>query len=197
MTITHLKKYKKEIGVFSALWGFSEITIGSILHLMKIQFKGAILAGIAVMIIAIASDFIKGKGVFIILGLTAIAIKAAFFPMLSINPIIAMFVEALLAELIIGVVGNSKFSLIVFGFASLLYTFIHSVVSLGLFFGLDIYKIYYSMIESFALLIGLKESQTVWIIVFIALIHCAIGVFAALLGIKIAKKTKDKMKNEK
>lgn len=88
---------------FGALWGLIEATIGYALHFLPVLIAGSIMFPIVMYILYLATKSLGSRKAIFYVAFIAIAIKATnlFLPMLypakTINPMIAMFIQSLLA----------------------------------------------------------------------------------------------------
>ena len=95
------------LAVFGALWGVVEITLGSVLKSLDVPLSGVVLAGAGLMIALIARLFVPGKGSTLFVGIIAMFLKLFSLGGVIIGPMMSIFAEALIAELVLSGVGDS------------------------------------------------------------------------------------------
>lgn len=122
------------VAVFGVLWGTIEILLGNILHLFEIPFKGTILSSIGCIICLLGNSFInsKKKSSIIYIGLIAILIRLFSFGIFKIHIFISMFMEALLIQTIIILLGENIIGFIVSGILAVFTPYISSAIFFGI-----------------------------------------------------------------
>jgi|GEM_PF-6524042 len=103
------------MAVFGALWGLVEISLGSVFHAIDLPLSGMALSIIGVMVASIGRLFVPKRGSTIFIGVIAMILKLFSIGSAVIGPMIGIFAEALIAELILDVFG--KPSILAFIFA--------------------------------------------------------------------------------
>ncbi|MFA7075290.1 MAG: hypothetical protein WC152_01285 [Candidatus Izemoplasmatales bacterium] len=99
---------------FGALWGIVEATLGYALHLLPALIAGSIMFPLVMFILYHAYKSLGSRTAIFYVAIIAIMIKATnlFLPMLypakTINPMIAMFIQSLLAFLVIPMLSSEK-----------------------------------------------------------------------------------------
>lgn len=92
-----------KIVFFGALWGLVEATLGFALHLLPALIAGSVMFPIVMIILYQAYKSLDSRKAILFVGLVAILIKSSnlllpfLFPAKTINPMIAMFIQSLLA----------------------------------------------------------------------------------------------------
>src|SRR5512143_1595609 len=89
------------MAVFGALWGLVEISLGSVLHAINLPLSGMLLSIIGVMVAVIGRLFVSRRGSTLFIGVIAMVLKLFSIGNILIGPMVAIFVEALIAELIL------------------------------------------------------------------------------------------------
>jgi hypothetical protein len=88
---------------FGALWGLVEATLGYALHILPALIAGSIMFPIVMVILYQAYKSLDSRKAILFVGFVAILIKSSnlllpfLFPAKTINPMIAMFIQTLLA----------------------------------------------------------------------------------------------------
>ncbi|MFB0515117.1 MAG: hypothetical protein ACETWG_00755 [Candidatus Neomarinimicrobiota bacterium] len=123
------------IAVFGSLWGLSEATLGTALHLMRIPFSGLIMTAIALIIILIARAFYNAPGSTISIALLAAIIKALSISTVKVGPMIGIISEGLLAEGILTLIRPGRTGFLIAGLALGIYPLVHSIITKTILFG--------------------------------------------------------------
>ncbi len=175
--------------IVGSIWASFEIVFGSFLHNIKFPMSGTILTIIAISIMITFSLKWQEKGIILKAGIIAALMKSISPSAVLIGPMTGIFLEALIVEIVIQILGRNFFSYI---FASILAVYsvlIHKIISLLIFYGFDIVRIsknlYYFIIKQLHIA-NLSFFQALLII---SLLYVIAGIFAAITGIFIAKKS--------
>jgi ABC-type thiamin/hydroxymethylpyrimidine transport system permease subunit len=94
------------IGLFGALWGAVELTLGSVLHtvyppLASTPLTGLVLSGIGVAIALTGRHFVPKRGSILLIGTVTALLKLLSVSGVKIGPVVAILVESLLMEAIL------------------------------------------------------------------------------------------------
>ncbi len=133
--------------IFGAFWGVIEVTLGTMLQISKIPFRGTFLTLIAIFIIMVSRSFLNYKGAILSVSFTAASLKLISIVGFNITPFFAIIMEGLIAELIFLLFPYSVFSSVAAGSLILFYTLIHGLIMQGIFFGPGIYGVYITIIN--------------------------------------------------
>ena len=171
------------IGVFGALWGAVETTIGSVLHTLNVPLSGLLLTGIGIAVALIGRLFVPQRG-----SVLAIGVVAAFLKMFSIGgivilPVLGILMESLLAELILSLrarPGRGIFAAA--GGLATFWPFVHPFLTQGLLAGSGIFTIYTRTIQNGARLLGLPDTAVLAILAALILLHFLVGAVAGLIA---------------
>ncbi len=171
------------IGVFGALWGVSEMSLGSVLHTLNVPFSGVVLTGIGIAIALIGRLFVPRTGSVLFIGLVTAFLKMFSLGGIVINPMIGIVAESLLAEVALTALGQPRrLSFIVAGALATFWPFIHPFFTQGILYGAGILTIYERTLTNGARLLGLDPSAVVLILAGLIAIHLLIGSIAGLLA---------------
>ncbi len=171
------------IGVFGALWGAVEISLGSVLHTLNVPFSGVVLTGIGIAIALIGRLFVPRTGSVLFIGLVTAFLKMFSLGGIVINPMIGIIAESLLAEVALTALGQPRrLSFIVAGALATFWPFIHPFFTQGILYGAGILTIYERTLTNGARLLGLDPSAVVLILVGLIAVHLLIGGIAGLLA---------------
>lgn len=182
--------------VFAAIWAAMEITIGTALHVAKVPFRGMILAAIAVVILTAAGHFLKRRESFLLMGAVAATIKAVSAGGIFFNPLVAIFIESVIASLAFGYISSKRAASLVAGIFILFYTFVHGILMQFFFFGLGIFDIYNELLSEVGKIINLEGLNIIFLFAVIAVIHKLLGATAGFAGHRLALSTRKIMESE-
>jgi len=89
------------VAVFGTLWGLVEISLGTVLKSFRIPLSGTVLAAIGLMVAMIGRTFVPRKGSTLFVGVIAMLLKLFSLGGVILGPMIAIFAEALVAEIVL------------------------------------------------------------------------------------------------
>jgi ABC-type thiamin/hydroxymethylpyrimidine transport system permease subunit len=171
------------IGVFGALWGAAEMTLGSLLHVLNVPFSGAVLAGIGITIALIGRLFVPRTGSVLFIGLVTALLKMLSLGGIVLNPMIGIVAESLLAEVVLTLWGRPRrASFVVAGGLAVFWPFVHPFFTQGILAGQGILTVYGWTLEKGANLLGLDPSALLLILGGLVGVHLLIGIIAGLLA---------------
>jgi hypothetical protein len=174
------------IGIFGALWGLMEITIGLTLKGLRIPMGGAILTAISCVIFLTGRSFINQRGSIFLMGAVAATMKVFSVGTVIAGPFMAILIEAGMAEILVSLLGINRFSYTGTSIILCLYTIVHPFIAQGIIFGDDIYRIYLETFRTLSLLFNIDLAYLVWIIIFYAFIHIILGFMAGWLAYSLS-----------
>ncbi|MGE4265855.1 MAG: nucleoside-triphosphatase [Deferribacterales bacterium] len=179
--ITSSSKWEKG-AVAGGIWGTSEMSLGSLLHNLRIPMKGYILTFIAIILMSGINVRWRQKGLFYRAGLSSALLKL-FSPSPNlIVPAIAISVEGFLMELGARIGGNNPIGYAIGGGLALICTILHKFIRAFMMFGPNIYILYEKFFEGTAGLAGLKQIDPIWGIIALLVIYFICGVIASAIG---------------
>ena len=171
------------IGVFGAIWGAAEITLGSLLHVLNVPFSGALLAGIGITIALIGRLFVPRTGSVLFIGLVTAFLKMLSLGGIVFNPMIGIVAESLLAEVALTILGRPRrLSFVVAGAVASFWPFVHPFFTQGILAGNGILTVYGWTMEKGAKLLGLDPSALLLVLAGLIGVHLLIGIVAGLLA---------------
>ncbi len=171
------------IGVFGALWGAAEMTLGSLLHVLNVPFSGAVLAGIGITIALIGRLFVPRTGSVLFIGLVTALLKMLSLGGIVLNPMIGIVAESLLAEVVLTLWGQPRrASFVVAGGLAVFWPFVHPFFTQGILAGQGILTVYGWTLEKGANLLGLDPSALLLVLGGLVGVHLLIGIIAGLLA---------------
>lgn len=133
----------------TALWAFSEAALGGILHAFKIPFRGIFVGGSAAILISLIAYFSQQKGAVLKSTLLVILIKGIVSPHTPITAYFAVFLQGFLGEILFYNKRFFKFSALVLGILTLLFSSMQKIIILTVVFGNTLWE----SIDQFAIFI--------------------------------------------
>jgi hypothetical protein len=176
------------LGVFGALWGGVEITLGSILHTLHVPMTGAFLSAIGLLVVMVGRYFVPRVGSTLFVGVIASLLKMLSLGGIVVWPMIAIVMEALLAELVLsGLREPGRLVFMLTGAVGVFYTLVHPFLSQGLLAGRGVLFVWEILLEEGTRMFGLPLSAAVVVIGLMSLIRLIIGATAGLIAWDVAR----------
>lgn len=171
------------LAVFGALWGVVEITLGAVLKSMNIPLGGAVLAAIGLTIAMVGRLYVPKRGATLFIGAIAVMLKLFSLGGVIIGPMIGILSEALLAEIVLSLLGRpSRSGFWLAGGIGVLWTFFQPFVTGPLLYGRSFFVVWLDMLDSGSRLLGLPPSAIIWIALTLAGLHLLLGWLAGILA---------------
>lgn len=174
------------MAVFGALWGLVEISLGAVFHAIDLPLTGMALAIFGVMVACIARLFVSKRGSTLFIGVIAMVLKLFSIGSAVIGPMMGIFMEALIAELILDAFG--KPSMLAFIFASAgasLWTLFQPFVTGVLLFGRNLLVIWLDLLDMGTRVFGIPYQAALWIVIVLVSVHLLIGSIGGWLAWKL------------
>ncbi len=174
------------MAVFGAFWGLVEISLGSVFHAINLPLSGMALSIIGVMIASIGRLFVPRRGSTIFIGIIAMVLKLFSIGSVVVGPMVGIFAEALIAELILDIFPNPSMLAFIFACAgAALWTVVQPFVTGVLLFGRNLLVIWLDLLDLGARLFGLPSQAALWIVIVMAAVHFVIGGVGGWLAWKL------------
>jgi len=122
--------------VFGTLWGTVEMTAGGLLHALHVPFSGILLAAVGAAILACQRALFPVRGITLTTGCLAAGIKVFSMGGVYLNPLLAVLMEAMLAECVFCLFGTSFLAAGLAGFVMGLWSFAQGLLTLVLLYGM-------------------------------------------------------------
>ncbi len=175
------------IAVFGTLWGISEISLGSVLKSLNVPFSGAVLSAIGLTIAMIGRLFVPKKGSTLFIGVIAMLLKLFSLGGVIMGPMVAIFTEALVAEIVLSLSGKSRlFSFLLAGAFGVAWTLAQPFVTGPLLFGRSLFVVWLDLLDTGSRLLGLNETAAIWIVFSLLGVYLFIGCIAGWLSWNVA-----------
>lgn len=166
----------------TALWAFSECSLGGLMHLFKVPFTGFFIGGFAIVIIGLIAFLCDANFKTIIQStLLVILVKAAVSPQSPPAAYLAVLFQGFLGAIVFGTFGFNKISALAFGSIAMIESSIQMVISKTIFYGMSFWKaidvFFISIIKDFGL--NSKVSFSFWFIFIYVLLY---AIWGTILG---------------
>jgi len=181
------------LAVFGALWGGMEMTLGAALKSLNIPLSGVLLAALGLFIAFIARIYIPKRGSTLFVGIIALLLKLFSLGGVIIGPMMSIFMEALLAEMILSLLGASRLSFMLAGALGVSWSVVQPFVTGPLLFGRTLVDVWTGVIARAASILHLPP-HSVWLVLaaFLAvhaLAGAVVGWFAWRLGPRLRQRS--------
>jgi hypothetical protein len=182
------------IAVFGTLWGLSEISLGSALKSLNIPFSGAVLSAIGLVIALVGRAFVPKKGATLFVGVIAMLLKLFSLGGVIIGPMVAIFSEALLAEIVLSLTGTPRrFSFVLAGALGVTWSLAQPFVTGPLLFGRALFVVWLDLLDTGTRLLGLDANAALTIVAALLAIYLSIGGAAGWLSWDLSRQLKTRM----
>ena len=185
------------MAVFGALWGASEISLGAVMHSLNIPMSGMILGGIGLCIAMIGRVFVSRKGSTLFIGVVAMIMKLFSIGSVVIGPMIGIFMEAMLAEVMLTAWRKtSRLSFMLAGIAGILWTLIQPFFTGLLLFGRNLVDIWLGIIKEGTSLFGLESVEggiLMLVLAFLILSRVVVGILAGWIAWDVGKLIQERL----
>lgn len=168
--------------VMGSLWASFEIIIGSFLHNMRFPFAGTILSFASVGLIIAFIQVWKDRGLVWRAGLVAALLKSISPSAIILGPMIGIFSEALIIEMVIFLLGRNLMAYIIGGAFAVFSALLHKLVSLLLIYGFDLVIIAEELYQYISRQFGLIEGDPILVVMVVAITYFLVGGLAATGG---------------
>lgn len=170
------------IGVFGALWGGLEATLGAALHVLRVPFTGLILASAGLTIALIGRLFVPRPGSLLAIGVVTALLKAFSVGGLVFSPMLAIVVESLIAEAVVLALGVRRAGFVTAGAAALVWPVLHPLVTQTLLAGRGVWSVYLEIVRGLMRVLRLDTGALVVALAVFVALHLAAGALAGWLA---------------
>ncbi|MGD2027553.1 MAG: hypothetical protein PVI99_07030 [Anaerolineales bacterium] len=176
------------IAVFGTLWGISEMTLGGVLKSLDIPMAGMFLAAIGLTVAMVGRLFVPKRGTTLFIGVIAMLLKLFSLGGVIIGPMVGIFTEALLAELVLSIKKTpNAASLMVAGAAGVTWVVGQPFVTGPILFGRTVFVVWLDFLDTARRVLGLGNSALFIVLGLYILIHIVVGGVAGMLAWNVGK----------
>jgi ABC-type thiamin/hydroxymethylpyrimidine transport system permease subunit len=176
------------VGLFGALWGAAEMTLGSVLHLIfpplaDTFLVGLIMACIGCLIALCGRLFVARRGSILLIGVITSILKAFSPGGVKVGPIIGIMAESLLMELGLLLMPRGSYpSFALAGLLAVSWNFFHRFVMMGLFYGAGFFEVATRMVLDGSRLLGIPEKLFFLLLGLLLVVRMAAGAATGLVA---------------
>ncbi len=177
--------------VLGSIWASVEIVLGSFLHNLRLPFAGSMLACISVwLLVAFARQWYV-KGLIIRAGIIAALLKSISPSAVILGPMMGIFIEALILEMGIRLLGRNLPALLVAGGLALLGTLLQKFGKMLLIYGMDLVRLADALLEAALPQIDPETTGLLYALLLFVGVYFSAGAVAAAIGYLTGRKPKD------
>ncbi len=169
------------VGLFGALWGVVETTLGSYLNVIfpaftNTFFKGLILGSIGVCIALTGRFFVQKRGSLVLIGVVTALLKLLSPAGGRIGPMVAILMQGVMMEAASSLVRNPRrWAFVLGGALAVAWNLPHRFLMMGLLYGRSMGEVYGMLVESGSEMVGLDQSLAVLIPALLLVVRLAVG----------------------
>lgn len=176
------------LAVFGALWGLSEISLGSVLKTLNIPLSGVMLSAIGLTIALVGRVFVPKRGSTLFIGVIAMLLKLFSLGGVIIGPMVGIITEAIVAEIVLTLGGKPRRStFILAGALGVAWVLAQPFVTGPLLFGRTLFTVWLDLLDQGSRLLGLQPSAGIWILLAFLGIYLIVGGIIGWLSWDIAR----------
>jgi len=175
------------LAVFGALWGLSEVSLGSVLKTLNIPLSGVALSAIGLTIALTGRAFVPRRGSTLFIGVIAMFLKLFSLGGVIIGPMFGILTEALIAEIVLSLAGKPRraaFTLA--GALGVAWVLLQPFVTGPLLFGRTLFTVWLDLLDRGSQLLGIDPAAAIWIVLGLLAIYLVIGAIVGWLSWDIA-----------
>ncbi len=170
------------VGVFGALWGGLEATLGAALHALRIPFAGLVLGSAGMTIALIGRLFVPRAGSLLAIGIVTALLKAFSVGGFVFSPMLAIVVESAIAEAVVLAAGTRRAGFVAAGAAALAWPVVHPLVTQTLIAGRGVLAVYLEMVRGLMRWLGLEAGALAGALAVFVALHVSAGALAGWLA---------------
>ena len=176
------------IAVFGTLWGIVEMTLGGVLKSLDIPMTGVFLAAIGLTVAMVGRVFVPKRGTTLFVGVIAMLLKLFSLGGVIIGPMIGIFTEALVAELVISLKKTPNAAILMAtGALGVTWVVGQPFVTGPLLFGRTVFVVWLDFLDTARRVLGLDSSPIFIVLGLYLLIHIVVGVVAGVLAWNVGR----------
>ena len=174
------------VGVFGALWGVMEMTLGAYLHVLIPPLAdtfliGLIMASLGAVVALVGRYFVPRPGAVLAIGIITAILKTLSLGGMKIGAIVAILAEVVLMELAL-LKSPTRQRYVLAGALAVSWNFFHKFIMMRLMYGTGITEVYRKMVKEGSELLGLDANYALVIIGLLFLVRIVAGAAAGWLG---------------
>jgi hypothetical protein len=169
------------VGLFGALWGAVELTLGGVLHailppLANTFLTGVVLAGIGAAIALTGNRFVSKRGSVLLIGVVTAILKLSSIDGAKIGPVVAILVESALMEGVLWIARRPRpWAFIAAGALAVGWSLPHKFIMMRVLYGRGANEVYNKMVQEGSQMLGLDTSLALLILAILLLVRLIVG----------------------
>jgi hypothetical protein len=176
------------IAIFGTLWGIVEITLGGVLKSLDIPMSGMFLSAIGVIIAMVGRMFVPKRGTTLFIGVIAMMLKLFSLGGVIIGPMVGIFAEALIAELVLSIKETPNTAMMMAaGALGVSWVVFQPFVTGPLLFGRTVFVVWLDFLDTARRILGLGDSAMIVVLGLYVLIHIVVGIISGILAWNVGK----------
>ena len=176
------------VGVFGAVWGAVEVSLGSYLHLVRAPFRGMVLVAMAVCIFSAGRRYVPRRGATILMALTAAGLKTVSAGGVILNPVIAILMEGLLGEAGFSMLGNGRKGAALAGALASSWLVLHRFLTLGIIGGWGLSNTYNIVVSTASSVLPIHPDRVGLLMAAWLVLHVVVGAVSGLAGHEVGRR---------
>ena len=173
-----------------SLWAAFEIVVGSFLHNLRLPFAGTLLAALSVLLMTAAVQVWPQRGLVWRAALICALMKSISPSAVILNPMIGIFVEGLIMQAALGLLGRGLPGCALGGMAAVSFTLLQKIVSLLITYGTDIVRLYEASISYAGKAASWQRLEPLDLIFAVLGAQAVLGLIAGTAGWRMGRKVK-------
>jgi len=177
------------LAVFGALWGMAEMTVGSLIHALRLPFAGLGVSTLGMLAALTGYGFVPRRGAVLVMGLVSALLKAFSIGSVVLGPMLAIVVEALLAESGLLLAGGRarRGPLMLAGALAVLWSFLHPFLTVGILGGEGLVEVAQRAARMGARVLGLDPQALALVLAALVVLHLVAGAVAGSLALDLGR----------
>lgn len=173
------------IGIFGALWGAVEMTLGTSLNVIfpsfsNTFFKGVVLGGIGVAVALTGRFFVPRRGSVAMIGLVTALLKLLSPGGSKIGPFVAILMESVLMEIALILQTDAdgapkRWAFILGGALAIAWNFPHKFIMMRIMYGKGLNAVYTKLAQDGSQILGLEPSAALLILAILLAFRLVVG----------------------
>ena len=169
------------IGLFGALWGVVELTLGSVLHVIfpspaDTFLTGVVMGGIGVAVALTGRHFVPQRGSVLLIGVVTALVKLLSPGGARLGPFVAIVMGGVLMEAVLCFARTERrWAFVLGGALAVGWNLPHKFIMMRLLFGKGFVEVYTKMVQDGSQMLGLDTSAALLILAVLLLVRLVVG----------------------
>ncbi len=174
--------------VFGALWGGLEVTLGTLLHALRVPFSGVWMAGVGAVILIAGHTLYPRRGLALRVGAVCMLLKLISPGVIIVIPMLGIAMESLIVDLLAGRRPMRYPAGVFIGGLVTLSVIVQTLIAVMFIYGWDMMRLYVAMLERMIRWIGAGDEWGVWAIVLVVALTFSIGAVFGAYGVYLGRR---------